>query len=80
MPSLDVSKAFKLLGFNDKQIYSRCKDFGAEIQGVGEGVLRRCSGAVATEYKFTKIFNAFVSVGYDTDHLFNIRPGFNFEF
>ena len=38
------------------------------------------AGAVATEYKFTEHFNAFVSVGYDTDHLFNIRPGFNIEY
>ena len=38
------------------------------------------SGAIATEYKFTKHFNAFVSVGYDTDGLFNVRPGFNIEF
>lgn len=38
------------------------------------------SGAVATEYKFTEHFNAFISVGYDTDRLFNFRPGFNFVF
>ncbi len=45
-----------------------------------EGEKGTFSGALATEYKFTKMFNAFVSVGYDTDHLFNVRPGFNFEF
>lgn len=38
------------------------------------------AGAVATEYKFTEHFNAFVSVGYDTDRLFNVRPGFNIEY
>lgn len=38
------------------------------------------AAAIATEYKFTEHFNAFVSVGYDTDHLVNLRPGFNFEF
>ncbi len=38
------------------------------------------SGAIATEYQFGKHFNAFVSVGYDTDHLFNVRPGFNVPF
>ena len=38
------------------------------------------AGAIATEYKFTKHFNAFISVGYDTDRLFNVRPGFNIEF
>ena len=38
------------------------------------------SGALATEYHFSKHFNAFVSVGYDTDHLANIRPGFNIKF
>ena len=35
------------------------------------------SGAVATEYKITNHFNMFVSVGYDTDQLMNVRPGFN---
>ncbi len=38
------------------------------------------AGAVATEYKFTEHFNVFISVGYDSDHLFNMRPGFNFVF
>lgn len=38
------------------------------------------SGALATEFQFTKHFNAFISVGYDSDHLFNVRPGFNLEF
>ena len=38
------------------------------------------AGAIATEYKFTEHFETFVSVGYDTDHLFNVRPGFNIEY
>ena len=38
------------------------------------------AGAIATEYKFTEHFEAFVSVGYDTDYLFNVRPGFNIEY
>jgi hypothetical protein len=38
------------------------------------------SGAEATEFQFTPHFNAFVRVGHDTDHLFNVRPGINFEF
>ena len=38
------------------------------------------SGAIATEYSFHEHFNAFVSVGYDTNHLFNVRPGFNIPF
>ena len=38
------------------------------------------AGAIATEYKFTEHFNAFVSVGYDTDRVFNVRPGFNIPF
>ncbi len=38
------------------------------------------AGAVATEYHFTEHFNAFVSVGYDSDGLFNVRPGFNIEY
>ena len=35
------------------------------------------AGAVAAEYHFTDHFNVFVSTGYDTNHEFNIRPGFN---
>lgn len=38
------------------------------------------SGAVATEYHFDKHFNAFVSVGYDSEKLVSIRPGLNYEF
>ena len=38
------------------------------------------STAIATEYQFTNHFNAFVSVGYDSDGLFNVRPGFNIPF
>ena len=29
---------------------------------------------------FNKSINVLVSVGYDTDHLFNVRPGIHFEF
>jgi len=38
------------------------------------------STAIATEYHIKKRLNAFVSTGYDSGHLFNIRPGFNLEF
>ena len=38
------------------------------------------SGATATEYHFSDHLAAFVSVGYDTDGMVNVRPGFNFEF
>lgn len=38
------------------------------------------AGAVAMEYQVNDHFNYFVSVGYDTDNLFNIRPGFNIHF
>jgi len=44
------------------------------------GVNGTFSGAIATEFRFTKNFNVFVSVGYDSDGLFNVRPGINFEF
>jgi Putative MetA-pathway of phenol degradation len=37
-------------------------------------------GAIAFEYQLTKHFNYFVSVGYDSDDLFNIRPGFNIHY
>lgn len=36
--------------------------------------------AIASEYKFNKNYNAFLSLGDDTDNLMNIRFGFNFEF
>ena len=38
------------------------------------------SGAVATEYRFKKNVNAFVSVGNDSNRLSNVRSGFNIEF
>lgn len=38
------------------------------------------AGAVAMEYQSSPHFNWFVSVGYDSDQLFNIRPGFNIHF
>ena len=38
------------------------------------------AGAVALEYEFNKNFNVFVSVGYDTDKTFSVRPGFNIPF
>jgi len=52
--------------------------FANSIPAVGEAATS--SVAVATEYRFTENFNAFVSVGYDTNGLFNVRPGFNLEF
>ena len=55
----------------------------AEVFGNSRPAVEEVStvaGAVATEYKFTEHFNMFVSVGYDTGHLFNVRPGFNFVF
>lgn len=38
------------------------------------------AGALATEYRFSNHINACVSVGYDTDQLLVVRPGFNIEF
>lgn len=38
------------------------------------------AGAVAFEYQVSPHFNYFVSAGYDSDDLFNIRPGFNIHF
>ncbi len=52
--------------------------FGNSRPAIGER--STFSGALATEFKFTEHFNTFISVGYDTDHLFNFRPGFNFVF
>ena len=57
-------------------IFAEC--FGNSSPAVGEK--QTFSGALATEFKFTEHFNAFVSVGYDTNHLFNVRPGFNVEY
>lgn len=38
------------------------------------------AGAIATEYRFTEHFSSYLSVGYDSDSLLSIRPGFNIEF
>jgi len=38
------------------------------------------AGALATEYRFGKHINAFISAGYDSSELMIIRPGFNIEF
>ncbi len=46
----------------------------------GAGQKGTFAGALATEYKFTEHVNAYLSVGYDTDGLLAIRPGFNIEF
>ena len=45
-----------------------------------DGVNSTFAGAIAMEYQVTDHFNWFVSAGYDTDQLFNIRPGFNIHF
>ena len=52
--------------------------FGNSRPAVGED--STVAGALATEYRFSNHINAFVSVGYDTDQLLVIRPGFNIEF
>lgn len=52
--------------------------FGNSSPAVGEK--STFAGALATEYRFTKHFSAYLSVGYDTDQLLAIRPGFNIEF
>ncbi len=52
--------------------------FANSTPGIGEkGTF---AGALATEYKFTDHINAFLSVGYDSDGLLIVRPGFNIEF
>ena len=38
------------------------------------------AGAVALEYEFSKHFNVFFSVGFDTDSTWSFRPGFNIPF
>ena len=38
------------------------------------------AGAAALEFEIHKHFNIFLSVGYDTDKTFSIRPGFNIPF
>ena len=66
----------------EREISDRWSVF-AEVFGNSRPAVDEVStfaGALATEYKFTEHFNMFVSVGYDTDHLFNVRPGFNFVF
>ncbi len=38
------------------------------------------AGAIATEYRFTEHISTYLSVGYDTNSVLSIRPGFNIEF
>ena len=38
------------------------------------------AGAVALEYAINEHFNVFVSVGYDSDKTWSVRPGFNIPF
>lgn len=38
------------------------------------------AGALATEYRWGKHVNVFISAGYDSSELMIIRPGFNIEF
>ncbi len=52
--------------------------FGESKPAAGEKAV--FAGAVATEYKFTEHYNAFLSVGYDTDHTMAIRSGFNITY
>lgn len=61
------------------------KDWSVFVEMFGNsspaaGVDNTVAGALATQYHFSKTVNAFVSVGYDTDQLLVIRPGFNIEF
>jgi hypothetical protein len=58
-------------------------EFIAEIFGNSKpaaGEKGTFAGAMALEYEFNKHFNVFLSVGYDTDHTFSVRPGFNIPF
>jgi hypothetical protein len=52
--------------------------FGNSAASAGES--GTFAGSTALEYEFSRHFNAYVAVGYDTDKLFNIRPGFNIPF
>ena len=54
------------------EVFGNSKPVGTEVGTFG--------GAVATEYQISKHFNAFVSVGYDSDKLWNVRPGFNIHY
>jgi hypothetical protein len=38
------------------------------------------AGSVALEYRIAKHFNFFMAVGYDSNKLWNVRPGFNIPF
>ena len=51
--------------------------FGHSRAAAGED--STVAGALATEYRFSKHINAFISVGYNSDKLLAVRPGFNFE-
>lgn len=47
---------------------------------VSDGEKGTVAAAVATEYQVNNFFNVFVSLGYDSDDVASIRPGFNIHF
>jgi hypothetical protein len=71
---LDFSVERKLTA--DLSVYAEVFSNSSPIRGE-KGTFAE---AMAFEYKFNKNFNIFTSIGYDSDHVKNIRSGFNIEF
>jgi Putative MetA-pathway of phenol degradation len=72
-----------ILDFSAERKISNKLSLYAEVFGntsPAEGVRGTVAGALAMEYQVSDHFNYFVSMGYDSDHLFNVRPGFNIHF
>ncbi len=72
-----------ILALSAERKVSNKLSFYTEIFGntsPAAGVRGTVAGAVAMEYQVSEHFNYFVSMGYDSDHLYNIRPGFNIHF
>ena len=69
--------------FSAERVVSKKLSLYAEVFGntsPAPGEKATVAGAVAMEYQVGPHFNWFVSTGYDSNQLFNIRPGFNIHF
>jgi Putative MetA-pathway of phenol degradation len=66
----------------ERKISDRLSLFGEVFANtaVAKGEKGTQAVAAAFEYQQTSNFNYFVSVGYDSDKTYNIRPGFNIHF
>ncbi len=79
-PHLDNQLIYDLAvqGYVTEHLQLIAEVFGNSSPSAGED--GTFAGSVAVEYEFGPHFNVFLASGYDTDKLFNLRPGFNIPF